>query len=396
MARNIMEELKMINKYMEQAAALSGELSAWRRALHQIPEIGLELPRTAAYVSEQLTAMGIEHTISEGCNIVALIGQGDRCFMLRSDMDALPMREESGEEFASVNGNMHACGHDMHTAILLGAARLLKDNEADLKGTVKLLFQSGEEVFRGASTAISEGVLQDPAPEAAFCMHVDAINDVGLLAYGSRPMSSVYGFKIKISGKGAHGSTPEQGVDPIATAVHIYLALQELIAREISASQEAALTIGHIEAGSVPNAIPDSAMMEGTLRTFDPDVREHLISRISEVTESVARTYRASADIEVLYDVPVCVCDDAINKEGIAATHAVNDELMVLDIFHSMGSEDFSFFTDKLPCSYMAICAGAEEGKRFPAHNPKVRFNEKALPIGAAIYATVATEHFLK
>ena len=385
-----------MNKYMEQAAAMADTLTTWRRALHQTPEIGLELPQTTAYVSKQLTDMGIEHTVSEHSNIVALIGQGERCFMLRSDMDALPMREESGESFASTNGNMHACGHDMHTTILLGAAKLLKDNEAELKGTVKLLFQSGEEVFKGASTAMAEGVLADPAPEAAFCMHVDAINDVGLLAYGTRPMSSVYGFKIKIKGKGAHGSTPEQGVDPINTAVHVYLGLQELIAREISANSEAALTIGHIESGSVPNAIPDSAMMEGTLRTFDPKVREFLIGRITEVTETIARAYRSEAEVEVLYDVPVCMCDEAMNQEGIDAIKQVNDKLVTLGIFHSMGSEDFSFFTSHLPCSYMAICAGADEGQRYPAHNPKVRFSERALPIGAAVYATVATEHFLK
>ena len=384
----------MINQYMEEALAMQETLSEWRRHLHQIPEIGLDLPLTTSYVSAQLTLMGIEHEVSERCNITALIGSGDRCFMLRSDMDALPIREESGESFASVNGNMHACGHDMHTAILLGAARLLKNHEQELGGTVKLLFQSGEEVFTGASTAIAEGVLKDPAPEAAFCMHVDAFNDVGLFAYGERPMSSVYGFRIRISGKGAHGSTPELGVDPIATAVQIYLALQELLSREIPASAEAALTIGHIEAGSVPNVIPDSAMLEGTLRTFDPEVRELLIGRIAEVTKSIAAAYRSSAEIECLYDVPVCICDEAMNKEAIDAIHKVNDAFPVLDLFHSMGSEDFSFFTDKLPCSYMAICAGAEDGKRWPPHNPKTRFNEKALPIGAAVYATVAAEHF--
>ena len=386
----------MTNHYYNEAMEMKETLANWRHYLHQIPEIGTELPKTVAYVSEQLSAMGVEYTLLENSHIVALIGKGDRCFMLRSDMDALPMAEESGEEFASANGNMHACGHDLHTTILLGAAKLLKAHENELGGVVKLLFQSGEEVFKGAVTAMESGVLSDPAPEAAFCMHVDAINDVGLFAYGAHPMSSAYGFRINIKGHGAHGSTPELGIDPIATAAHIYLALQELIAREIPAACEAVLTIGHIEAGSVPNAIPDSAIMEGTLRTFDPEIRLKLIDRISEVTKGVAATYRAEAEVEVLYDVPACICDKAMNDEGIAAIHSVNDAFPVLDLFHSMGSEDFSFFTDKLPCSYMAICAGAKEGKHYPAHNPKVRFSDDALPLGAAVYATVATDHFRK
>ena len=136
------------------------------------------------------------------------------------------------------------------------------------------------------------------------------------------------------------------------------------------------------------------AILEGTLRTFDPEVREFLIRRITEVTQSIAAAYRSSAEIECLYDVPVCICDEAMNRQAIEAIHKVNDAFSVMDLFHSMGSEDFSFFTDKLPCSYMAICAGAEEGKRWPPHNPKTRFNEKALPIGAAVYATVAAEYF--
>ena len=383
-----------MNDYLKESVNMTDTLVAWRRYLHQNPEIGLDLPLTTSFVSEKLTEMGVEHKVTKNCNIIALIGKGERCFMLRSDMDALPIREESGEPFASANGNMHACGHDMHTTILLGAAKILKEHESELGGTVKLLFQSGEEVFKGASAAINEGVLDNPTPEAAFCMHVQEKYDVGVWGFGTRPMASVYGFKINIAGKGSHGSYPEAGVDPIATAVHIYLALQELISREVAAAQEATLTIGHFEAGSVPNAIPDTAMVEGTLRTFDSDVQRNLMNRINEVAESVAKTYRASVDIETLCEVPVCICDDVMNQEAIDAIHKVNENYVTLERFHEMGSEDFAFFTDRIPCSYMDFGAGVTDGERYPAHSPKARFNEEALPVGAAVYATIAMEHF--
>ena len=194
--------------------------------------------------------MGVVFQLYEDSStIVAQIGQGEKCFLLRSDMDALPVCEESGEPFASQNGCMHACGHDMHAATLLGAAKILKAHEKELKGVVKLLFQSGEETFSGAREAIKAGVLENPEVNAAFAMHVAPNMENGVIQYGKHPMTSVYGFRITLTGKGTHGSTPENGVDPINTGVHLYLAFQELIAREISALDEAVLTIGHFEGG---------------------------------------------------------------------------------------------------------------------------------------------------
>ncbi|MBR2674679.1 MAG: amidohydrolase [Mogibacterium sp.] len=384
----------MVNKYMEEAAAIKGDLVKWRRHIHQNPELGLKLPMTSAFICSELDKMGISYTASEeNSHVVALLGQGDKCIMLRSDMDALPIQEESGEEFASTNGCMHACGHDMHAAVLLGAAKLLKAHEAGLKGKVKLLFQSGEEVFKGAETAIAEGVLENPRVDAAVSAHMASAFPVGGIGYGYFPMSAVYGFRIDIEGKGTHGSTPEKGVSPINAAVHIYLALQELIAREISASTEAVITIGRFESGSASNIIPSSAVLEGTLRTFDSSIREYLIGRISEVAKNVGEAYRAEVKVTAVSDCPATVNDKELTDEVVEICKGINPEFQVLNIYHVMGSEDFAFFTDKLPCCYLGI--GALYGNDYPVyseHNPKVRFNEDALVVGAATYAGIATE----
>ena len=235
----------------KEALAMQEELATWRHALHQMPELSLDLPKTSAFVQTRLAEMDVPfHAIVNGNGVVAQLGEGEPCLLLRADMDALPVAETSGVDFASTNGCMHACGHDMHTTSLLGAAKLLKAHESELCGTVKLLFQPGEETFNGAEACIKDGVLESPHVDAAVATHVASIAPVGLVAYGDVPNAAVYGFKITLTGKGTHGAMPALGIDPINTAVHIYLALQELIAREVPADQEATLTIGQLSAGS--------------------------------------------------------------------------------------------------------------------------------------------------
>ncbi len=388
----------MGNQLLKEANELQQQLSEWRRVLHQMPEIGLKLPKTVEFVSKELEKMGIEYTVYEGCScIVALIGHGEKCFMLRSDMDALPVQEESGEPFASKNGCMHACGHDMHTTTLLGAAKLLKAHESELNGTVKLLFQSAEETFKGAKEAVDVGVLENPKVDAAFAMHVAPNSENKKIIYGEYPMTSVYGFRIILTGKGTHGSTPEQGVDPINTGVHLYLALQELIAREVSAMEEAVLTIGHFESGSAFNVIPQRAVLEGSLRTFKAEIREYIIRRIHEVTKGVAETYRSDFEIEVLNDVPAVKCDVALNDEVVQSIKELDEELKVYPSFHVMGSEDFSYFSEKVPASYLFIGAGVGDEKEWVGHhNPHAKFNETCLPTSSAIYAKVAMDWLAK
>ena len=384
----------MYQELFKEAQALAPDLVRWRRALHQMPELGLELPQTSAYIQQELTVMGVPFkTLVDGNCVVAQLGQGEQCLLLRADMDALPVAEDSGVDFASTNGCMHACGHDMHAASLLGAAKLLKAHEAELKGTIKLFFQPGEEVFHGALAAIDDGVLTDPRVDAAVATHVASIAPVGVVAYGDVPSAAVYGFKLTLTGKGTHGAMPALGIDPINTAVHIYLALQELIARETPSDKEATLTIGQLAAGSVFNVIPETAVMQGTLRVFDNDLREQLIRRIGEVVEHVAAAYRTQVELEVLGDIPPLVCDPAFNARLAGVYKEMAPQLMLAPGVHTTASEDFAFFSPHVPTAMFMIGAQIDDGTPvYNQHNPKVRFNEKALPIEAAVYAAAALD----
>lgn len=381
--------------FSQEAQALAPQLVRWRRALHQIPEVGTRLPQTMDFVRRQLEAMEIPFRYHEAISCIeATIGQGGKCFLLRSDADAIPITEEADVPFRAVNGCMHGCGHDLHTAILLGAARLLKAHEAEIPGTVKLLFQSGEEVFQGAKAAVDAGVLENPRVDAAFAAHVIAMLPLGAVMTGKEAMASVDGFKITLTGHGGHGSMPETAIDPINAAVQVYLALQSLIAREIGGTEEAVLTIGQLSGGDAANVIPEKAVLQGTLRTFAPAVRERLCRRIREVTAGVAQTYRCQWEYEVLSACPSVITDDAVTKCVGESIRTVVPEFHILSGAHGMGSEDFAEIAQRVPAAYYMLGAGPEEAeKRLGQHNPKIQFNEAVLPIGAAIYAQAALDY---
>lgn len=383
----------MSNIFLAEAQQMESELISWRRHIHQFPEVGLELPETVAFVQNELEKMKVSYHTYEDCScVVAQIGTGGRCFLLRADMDALPLKEESGEPFASINGCMHACGHDMHTTILLGAAKILKKHEHELKGTVKLLFQSGEEIFAGAKKAVEAGVLENPTVDAAMALHVNTTPE-STIACGIHPMSSVYAFRIKVRGKGAHGSMPHDGIDPINTLVHIYIALQEVLAREVSAMDQAVLTIGKIQSGSAANILPDGGEMEGTLRTFRPDLRKVLIERIDEIVHSVSRTYRTEAEIEVLSDVPAVVCDEQLLNEALESLKELGNMTPVSTKVQTMGSEDFAVISEKVPSIFFALGALPQESTViYGLHNPKIKFSEKSLSTGVAIFTKIAMD----
>lgn len=380
--------------FQKEAAQLQAQLVQWRRDLHRMPETGINLPQTMQYICDRLEEMQIPYKLHKDISCVeATIGSGEKCFLLRSDVDALPVAEEADVPFRSANGCMHGCGHDLHGTILLGAAKLLKDHEQELEGTVKLLFQSGEEVFLGAKSAIAAGVLENPRVDAAFAMHVIAMMPVGVLMTGKEAMSAVDGFKITLIGHGGHGSMPETAVDPINAAVQVYLALQSLIAREIGGSEEAVLTIGQFAAGEASNIIPERAVLQGTLRTFREDVRQRLLKRIREVVAGVAMTYRCQYDYEELFSCASVITDDTLTAAVEKSIRKITPQFHILGGAHGMGSEDFAEITQKVPSSYYMMGAGpAEESRRVGQHNPKVEFNEDVLGIGAAIYAQAAAD----
>ena len=382
------------NAFLPEAQQMQAQLVAWRRTLHQIPEVGIKLPQTMAFLQNQLDDMGIPYKYHEAISCIeATIGSGGKCFLLRSDVDGLPVAEEADVPFRSTNGCMHGCGHDLHGTILLGAAKLLKAHEQELPGTVKLLFQSGEEVFQGAKAAVEAGVLDAPPVDAAFAMHVIAMMPLGVIMTGKEPMASVDGFKITLTGHGGHGSMPESCIDPINAAVQVYLALQSLIAREIGGTEEAVLTIGQLAAGDVANVIPERAVLQGTLRTFNKEVRARLVKRIQEAATGVAAAYRCQCEYEVLSACPSVVTDDAVTASVEKNIRTVVPQFHILSGAHGMGSEDFADITSHVPSAYFMMGAGpADESKRLGQHNPKIEFNEDVLSLGAAIYAQAALD----
>ena len=371
---------------------------AHRRTIHRCPEVGQDLPRTAAYIAGELKKLGYQPQALGGGLVATVTGQNTgRCVLLRADMDALAGREQSGLDFQSENGAMHACGHDMHAAMLLGAAALLRKYQAQLNGTVKLVFQPDEEGFTGAKAMLKAGVLEAPRPQAAIALHVNSGTPSGMVLCGRGTfMAGCTLFRVTVTGKGCHGAMPETGVDPINIAAHIYLALQELVSREVPAKSPAVVTVGRFQAGELPNVIPDQAVLEGTIRTFDRELSEQLMERIRQVAESVAAAFRGSALVEELASAPPLRNDPALMDQAArwAEEVAGPDRVLRLDQ-GGMGSEDFASYTYELPCAYLLLGAGtAQEDPRFgrPMHNPAVVFNEDVLPLGAALHTWLAMQ----
>ena len=379
------------------AENIGDEIIADRRRLHSCPETGAKLPNTKEYVIKRLTDMGYKpREICESGIVAEISGKNSgKCVLLRADMDALKISEATELDFKSQNGNMHACGHDMHTAMLLGAAKILSDNKDRLNGTVKLVFQPDEEGFTGAKAMIKAGVLENPKPQIGFALHVNSGTPSGLVICGRGTfMAGCTLFRIKINGVGCHGAMPETGVDPINIAAHIYLALQEITAREIGAKNPAVVTIGKFCGGDAPNIIPQEVIMEGTIRTFDRDITAQILSRIEQIAKCTAEAFRGKAEICELASAPPLVNNPELtNQMAEYAKELFGDDSVILPDSGGMGSEDFASYTYELPCAYLLLGAGTSQENELygkPMHNEKVVFNEDILAKGAALHAYCA------
>ncbi len=397
------------NNILQEAAAYQEQLVQTRRYLHSHPETGFDLKNTTEYVRKELIAMGYEPVMCGKSGIIALAGKkkSGKVFLIRGDMDALPIKEESDVPFSSDNGKMHACGHDMHTTMMLGAARLLKSHEYEIEGTVKLMFQPAEEIFEGSDDMINAGVLNSPDVDAAMMIHVMA----GLPIPAGTVISCDGGvsapaadyFYIDIQGKGCHGSMPNNGVDPITIAAHIITGLSEINSRELGLSDDAVITIGTINAGNAANVIPDTAHMSGTIRTYDEETRSYIKQRVSDIASNIASAYRGSASVtygsgcpRLLNNPDLATCSAKYLNELLGPSRTFTAaQLNAMSgggkASKSTGSEDFAYVSQKVPSIMFALAAGTpQDGYCYPQHHPKVKFDEAILSEGSAVYAYTA------
>ncbi len=381
---------------LHEAKEIASELIKTRRKLHENPEVGFDTSKSVKLVISELEKLGLEPKRCGRGGVTCELGTSGKTVLIRADMDALKIREESGEDFAAQNGNMHACGHDMHTAMLLGAARILKAHECELRGRVRLMFQPAEETLEGAQDMISAGVLENPVPDAALMIHVmvgvplEAGSVIVAPAGVSAPAADM--FEITVRGKATHGSMPEKGVDPIIVSTHIISALDIIRTREIASAERAVLTFGSINAGETANAIPGTAVLRASTRVYGDKARDYMKNRICEIAEGVAAAMGASADVEFTGGCPTLVNDEVLceklhgyMKELLGEKYALSADDMKSG---SSGSEDFAYISHEIPSVMLALCAGnSTEGFSYPLHHEKVKFDESSLAVGAAVYA---------
>ncbi len=385
--------------YREEADKLSPYLTKSRRYLHENPELSYKEYKTTEFIVEELKKLGIPViTFSDYTGCIAVI-EGDKkgkTILLRGDIDALPIVEESGVDYASkTHGVMHACGHDCHGTMLLGAAHLLWKNKDKLKGTVKLLFQAGEEAFYGATYYINNGYLENI--DAAAGIHIWPNIPSGTMSIedGYR-MASCDNFKMIVKGTSAHGSTPHLGCDAIVAASNIIVNIQSIVSRFKNPMQPLAVTIGTIEAGKEFNIISDKATLEGTVRTYDPETRNMAEKEIREISELTARMH--GCEIELQYDrVESAIDNKDIWLNDLARKSAIKlyGENVLAHMEKVTGSEDFSYIMDKIPSSLFIFlgCYDEANGCVHPVHNGKFKVNEDILPLGAAHFAQLATDY---
>ncbi len=391
--------MQTMNNFIKNIANnLHNELVSIRRHLHQYPELSFQEYKTADFIAEKLTALNIPFQRGiAGTGIVAIIegnNSESKCIALRADMDALPILEKNNTDYKSLNeGVMHACGHDVHTTCLLGAASILNQIKDKLEGTVKLIFQPGEEKAPGgASLMINEGVLENPKPNAIIGLHVFPELPVGYFGFKKgKYMASADEIYITIKGKGGHAALPQNCIDPIAISATVISALQQIVARKSHPLTPTVLTFGKISGGTATNIIPDEVEIWGTLRTFDEEWRQEAIRLIKEITQNIAQANGAEAIVDIPQGYPFLLNDEQLTEQVIENAQEYAGKDFVTDLPKRMTAEDFSFYTQEIPGCFFRLGTNTNHQQyTIPVHNAHFDIDESALSFGAGMMAWLA------
>jgi amidohydrolase len=385
--------------FFAQAQELFNYTQSMRRDFHMHPELGFQEVRTAGIVTKELQKLGLEVTTGVGkTGVVALI-EGTRpgpTLLLRADMDALPIVEQTGAEYASQNpGVMHACGHDGHTAILLTVAKMLNSARDQFPGTIKLVFQPAEEGQGGAEGMLADGVMDNPKVDVTLGLHLWNERPVGWLGIAAGPtMAGAEMFNITVSGKGGHGAIPQGAIDPVLAGAHIVTVLQSIVARNVAPLDSAVVSVTQFHGGDAFNVIPPVVELGGTIRTFKPEVRELVIKRFFEVTKGTSEALGCQVEIKHTRLTPAAINEQrTVRLVQAAAKKILPDSTVDASAPITMGSEDFAFMMEKVPgCFFFVGSANTERGLNYGHHHPKFDVDELALPQAAALMAQSAVE----
>lgn len=385
-----------------EANHIKDELIEIRRTLHQYPELGFEETNTSKFIKDFLRKEGIQFKEFAGTGVCGIIegtkeGVNNKVIGLRADIDGLPMQDKKVCSYASkVSGKMHACGHDGHTTILLGAAKLLNKNKDKFNGTVKLIFEPAEETTGGAKVMIEEGVLTNPTVDVMCGLHVEETLDTGMIMVRRGTVNAASNpFNITIKGSGGHGAYPDTAIDPIVMASHVVTSLQSIVSREIKPVNPAVVTIGSIHGGTAQNIIPNEVKLGGIIRTMTNEDREFAKARLKEIVNGICTTFRGSAEIEIEESYPCLYNDDNMVKIlEDSAINIIGSENVKVQKNPKLGVESFAYFANKVPSVFYFLgIRNEEKGIVHPAHNSLFDIDEDALPIGVAIQCEVAMNY---
>lgn len=387
--------------FKTEAEALREEAVAHRRDFHKHPELGFEEIRTAGIVAQELTRLGLEVQTGVGRTGVVGLLEGGRegpTVLVRADMDALPIQEENGFEFVSSNaGKMHACGHDGHTAILLGVAKLLSSHRDEVAGRIKFVFQPAEEIVGGAKAMVADGVLGDPRPDVTLGLHLWNSSPLGWVGVGDGPvMAGASTFKLVIRGKGGHGASPHLAADPVVCAAHLITAFQSIVSRNVKPLESAVISVTTLQAGTAMNIIPEEVELTGTVRAFKPEILDLVKRRMHELSKAVAEGMECRAEL-VITDHTKPVANNPVVAERVRTALG---RIVSPDGFdyheRTMGAEDVGFFMDDIPGMYFFVGASVPDQKEYYGHHhPRFDFDEEALALSVALLSAAVAEYVI-